>query len=138
MGAHGLYSELLARKLVVLLFPTSCVYDILLTVLSLPLNSEQSLVSTCLLFETQGRENTTDHKLLVPLVLIFRQRSLCFFCADTFVALAPVVRPRSMIENVKEPEWLPTTHVDHRFTTHPLTETTFDRRPCPGLTRVHT
>ena len=79
MGVHGLYSELLARKLVVLLFPTSCVYDILLTVLSLPLNSEQSLVSTCLLFETHGRENTTDHMLLVPLVLIFRQRSLCFF-----------------------------------------------------------
>ena len=32
---------------------------------------------------------------------------------------------RSMIEIVKEPEWLPTTCVDHRFTTHPLTETTF-------------
>ena len=30
----------------------------------------------------------------------------------------------SMIEIVKEPEWLPTTCVDHRFTTHPLTETT--------------
>jgi len=29
-----------------------------------------------------------------------------------------------MIEIVKEPEWLPTTSVDHRFTTHPLTETT--------------
>ena len=28
-----------------------------------------------------------------------------------------------MIEIVKEPEWLPTTCVDHRFTTHPLTET---------------
>ena len=30
-----------------------------------------------------------------------------------------------MIEIVKEPEWLPTTCVDHRFTTHPLAETTF-------------
>ena len=34
---------------------------------------------------------------------------------------------RSMIEIVKEPEWLPTTCVDHRFTTHPLTETTHAR-----------
>ena len=29
-----------------------------------------------------------------------------------------------LIEIVKEPEWLPTACVDHRFTTHPLTETT--------------
>ena len=29
-----------------------------------------------------------------------------------------------LIEIVKEPEWLPTACVDHRFTTRPLTETT--------------
>ena len=46
---------------------------------------------------------------------------------DTVAVVVGCVRwdtGRSMIEIVKEPEWLPTTYVDHRFTTHPLTETT--------------